>query len=65
MTDSLNDHRNDPWTRLIADKLRHLRFGVIQLTIHDSRVVQVDCTERTRLPTGLSPSDYDTQNSHH
>jgi len=27
-----------------------MRYGTIQITVHDGRVVQVDCTERTRLP---------------
>lgn len=35
--------------RLVADALRTLRFGVIQLTIHDGRPVQIDITERRRF----------------
>jgi hypothetical protein len=37
------------WRALVESRLRQLRFGVIQLIVHDGRVVQVDCTERTRL----------------
>ncbi|MFA7236090.1 MAG: YezD family protein [Phycisphaeraceae bacterium] len=29
--------------------MQSLRYGTIQLTVHDGRVVQVDFTERTRL----------------
>ena len=36
--------------RLIADTLDRLRFGAIQLTVHDGKLVQVDVTERTRFP---------------
>ncbi len=27
-----------------------MRFGSVQLTIHDGRVTQVEATEKTRLP---------------
>jgi hypothetical protein len=33
----------------VLDALRRLRFGSIQLTIHDGRLVQVDVTERSRF----------------
>ena len=36
--------------RLIQDALGRLRFGTIHLTIHEGKLVQVDVTERTRLP---------------
>ena len=35
---------------LVSDALARLRFGAIQLTVHDGRLVQVDVTERTRFP---------------
>lgn len=34
---------------LIANALRQIRFGAIQLTVHDGRVTQVDVTERRRF----------------
>jgi len=37
------------WT-LIRDALSRLRFGSIQLTVHEGKLVQIDVTERTRLP---------------
>lgn len=33
----------------IADALAQLRFGVIQLTVHDGKLMQLDVTERTRF----------------
>ena len=33
----------------VADALGKLRFGAIQLTVHDGRVVQLDVTERQRF----------------
>lgn len=35
---------------LVARALDRIRFGDIRLTIHEGRLVQVDITERTRLP---------------
>lgn len=35
--------------KLVADALETVRFGVIQLTIHDGRPVQIDITERRRF----------------
>lgn len=35
--------------RAVTDALQTMRFGVIQLTVHDGRLVQLDVTERTRF----------------
>lgn len=35
--------------RHVIDALQHLRFGVIQLTVHDGKLMQVDVTERRRF----------------
>jgi hypothetical protein len=37
------------WLDLVREKVESLRFGVVQITIHDSKVTQIDRTERTRL----------------
>jgi hypothetical protein len=34
---------------VISEALSRLRFGAIQLTVHDGRVMQIDVTERKRL----------------
>lgn len=34
----------------VLEALSHLRYGAIQLTVHDGRLVQVDVTERRRFP---------------
>lgn len=34
---------------IIASALGRIRFGAIQLTVHDGRVTQVDVTERRRF----------------
>lgn len=38
------------WISLVREKVEGLRFGVVQLTVHDGRVTQIERTEKTRLP---------------
>lgn len=33
----------------VIEALQQLRFGVIQLTVHDGKLMQVDVTERRRF----------------
>jgi hypothetical protein len=35
---------------VVAEALSRLRYGTVQLTVHDGRLVQVDVTERRRFP---------------
>lgn len=35
--------------RAVLDALAKLRFGAIQLTVHEGKLVQVDVTERKRF----------------
>jgi hypothetical protein len=35
--------------RVVADALERLRYGVVQLTVHDGKLMQVDVTERRRF----------------
>lgn len=34
---------------LVSEALSRLRYGAIQLTVHDGKVMQIDVTERKRL----------------
>ena len=43
-------HASEPWVEIIRRKVGAMRFGSVQLTIHDGRVTQVEATEKTRLP---------------
>lgn len=38
-----------PAIEAVADAVSRLRYGAIELTIHDGRVVQLDVTERRRF----------------
>jgi hypothetical protein len=35
--------------RLILNAMREIRYGSVQIVIHDSKVVQIDKVERIRL----------------
>ena len=37
------------WLALVREKVEGLRFGVVQLVVHDGRVTQIERTEKTRL----------------
>jgi len=37
------------WLELVAEQVDQLRFGVVQIVVHDSRVVQIERTEKVRL----------------
>jgi hypothetical protein len=37
------------WLELVRAKVRDLRYGVVQLVVHDGRVTQIERTEKTRL----------------
>jgi hypothetical protein len=56
MTDTNQDLHGQPMPaslsaamRSVLDALNTLRFGTIQLTVHDGKLVQVDITERKRF----------------
>ena len=38
-----------PWLAVVSDKVKSMRYGVVQIVIHDSKVVQIERTERTRF----------------
>jgi hypothetical protein len=38
------------WIALVREKVESLRYGVVQLVVHDGRVTQIERTEKTRLP---------------
>jgi hypothetical protein len=43
------------WIALVREKVEGLRFGVVQLVVHDGRVTQIERTEKTRLPSAREP----------
>ncbi|HET6407139.1 MAG TPA: YezD family protein [Chthoniobacteraceae bacterium] len=47
-------HLAPSWLKLVRERVSGLRFGTIQIVVHEGRVTQVDSTERTRLPADES-----------
>ena len=45
------------WLRVVQHKVETLRYGVVQLVVHDGRVTQIERTEKTRL---AAPSSQDS-----
>ena len=37
------------WLTVVRDQVEHLRFGVVQIVVHEHRVVQVERTEKVRF----------------
>ena len=37
------------WLEIVRRQVDSLRFGVVQIVVHDSEVTQIDKTERVRL----------------
>jgi hypothetical protein len=50
-----NVHKEPPvadpskWLELVAQQVKSLRYGVVEIVVHDSRVIQIEKTERLRL----------------
>lgn len=45
----VEDKTNANWLAVVEESVRGLRFGVVQITIHEGKVVHIDRTERTKL----------------
>jgi hypothetical protein len=47
------------WLEIVRQQVGSLRFGVVEIVVHDSRVTQIEKTERLRLDkptTEIHPS---------
>jgi hypothetical protein len=54
MTEALNklpDGENEDlkWLEMVIQQVGSLRYGVVEIVVHDSRVIQIEKTERLRL----------------
>lgn len=52
MSDTTTAPESEPlpdWLRLVQKNVESLRYGVVQLVVHDGRVTQIERTEKTRL----------------
>jgi len=51
----MNATELEQWLSLVRNQIRSLDYGVVQIVVHDSRVVQIERTEKFRLEK-LTPS---------
>ena len=49
-TDKVGSEQTPRAVQTVLDAREKLKFGAIQLTVHEGRLVQVDVTERHRYP---------------
>jgi len=50
MSELLNTAETTPaWLVIARGHVESLRFGVVQIVVHESRVVQIEKTEKVRL----------------
>jgi hypothetical protein len=40
------------WLDIVRQKVDSLRFGVVQIVVHDGKVTQIERTEKTRIAGG-------------
>lgn len=45
------------WMELVVQHVKSLRYGVVEIVVHDSRVIQIEKTERVRLDKTESRTD--------
>jgi len=50
--ETIENGRDEPeWLALVRSQVRDLRYGVVQVVVHDGRVTQIERTEKVRLGT--------------
>ena len=45
------------WLELVFQNVKSLRYGVVEIVVHDSRVIQIEKTERVRLDKADNRAD--------
>jgi len=54
----VSESDDSKWLELVIQQVGSLRYGVVEIVVHDSRVIQIEKTERLRLdkaPVGNRP----------
>jgi hypothetical protein len=55
-SDGEESNQQDPWLEVVRQHVNSLRFGVVEIVVHESRVVQIEKTERVRFDKTQSES---------
>jgi hypothetical protein len=52
-----DDNREELLAEQILDALRGLRFGSVEIVVHEARIVQIVRTEKVRMGTEIAPRE--------
>ena len=53
-TEESADESKTTWLEIVRKNIENLRFGSVQITVHEGRVTQVESIEKTRF---VAPRD--------
>ncbi|MEI8341376.1 MAG: YezD family protein [Verrucomicrobiota bacterium] len=45
------------WLPIVQKQVASIHFGVVLITVHNGEVVQIECTEKTRIDRGRIATD--------
>jgi hypothetical protein len=45
------------WLEIVRRQVATLQFGIVQIIVHESKVVQVERTEKVRIATGAAQTN--------
>lgn len=54
MSQNTTEAEFESWVEIVRQKVGAMRFGSVQIIVHEGRVTQVESTEKTRLPTDIT-----------
>jgi hypothetical protein len=59
----INDAESPGWLNLVRAQVDSMSFGVVQIVVHENRVVQIERTEKVRLdkPNPLMAANWKTR----
>ncbi|MDQ3775521.1 MAG: YezD family protein [Pseudomonadota bacterium] len=53
-SEALFERDRPTWIESLLDVVRQLRFGSVEITVHDGRIVQIERKEKLRFETPAS-----------
>jgi hypothetical protein len=56
MSQTLAPSSIEPWLEIVRQKVAAMRFGSVQIVVHEGRVTQVESTEKTRFAADETPA---------
>jgi hypothetical protein len=56
MSQTLAPSSIEPWLEIVRQKVTAMRFGSVQIVVHEGRVTQVESTEKTRFAADEAPA---------